>query len=142
MSKKYDDMIYLERPVSKRHAPMSRIERAAQFSPFAALTGYDAAIRETQRQTEEKITLGEDCAALLDQKIQYLQQHAKEHLKVKVTYFVADSKKQGGTYLEQEGIFKRVDLDRKALIFTNQTEILLKDMIALDFLEKTDPAFS
>ena len=142
MNKKYDDMIYMKCPISQKHAPMSRVERAAQFAPFAALTGYDAAIRETQRQTEEKITLGDDSAVVLDQKMQYLQQHEKEHLKVKVTYFVADDKKQGGTYLEQEENLKRVDLDRKALIFTNQKEILLKDIIALDFPEKTDPTFS
>lgn len=93
MSGKYDDIIDLPHPTSKKHPRMSRQNRAAQFSPFAALTGYDAAIRETARITEDRRELSEDAAVELNYKISLLQQEQAGVKKIKVIYFRQDTTK-------------------------------------------------
>ena len=95
---KYDDIINLSHHVSSRHPQMPMMNRAAQFSPFAALTGYDDAVRETARLTDEKIELDEYEKEELDRKIQWLGSHLDEHIPVSITYFQPDDRKAGGTY--------------------------------------------
>lgn len=104
---KYDDIINLPHHVSKKHLPMSVADRAAQFSPFAALTGYEDAIAETARQTTEKIPLSETEEELLNRRMNYLKEHISEHPKIKITYFKADKLKAGGAYLTKTGILKK-----------------------------------
>ena len=92
---KYDDIIRLSRPVSEKHPRMSMTDRAAQFSPFAALTGYDAAVQETARRTDARIELDEDAKEEIDRRLRQLQPGEP----VTVTYFRPDDRKAGGAYL-------------------------------------------
>ncbi len=117
MSGKYDDIIHLSRPISKRHRPMSAYDRAAQFSPFAALTGHDAAIQETARLTERETELGIDAQIMLDQKIQLLAKRLKERPLVTLRYFKPDERKQGGAYLERTGRVLKVDAENQYILF-------------------------
>lgn len=104
--------------------------RAAQFSPFAALTGYDDEIDETARLTEEKmdISFDDEKREGLDKTISYLEEHAKENVLIAVEYFVPDKKKTGGEYVKMQGIFKRIDNEDGMLMFTDGHKILLKDI--------------
>lgn len=128
----YDDIIHLSRPESAAHPPMPRAARAAQFSPFAALTGYDAAIRETARLTDREIELDEDSLAILDARLQYLNEHAAEAPQITLTHFVPDSRKDGGTYRLTDGRLKQIDTDRQELILCDGQRIPLPHILAVD----------
>ena len=104
--KKYEDIIGLSRPVSKKHPPMSRENRAAQFAPFAALTGFEGAIKETARVTGEKIELDETQKTFLDEKLKVL---LREKTPALFTYFQKDEQKEGGAYITVSGIVKKTD---------------------------------
>ena len=132
MSGKYDDIIDLPHPTSKKHPRMSRQNRAAQFSPFAALTGYDAAIRETARITEDRRELSEDAAVELNYKISLLQQEQAGVKKIKVIYFRQDTTKDGGAYREEDGDFKRIKSSEGILELTNGIKIPLEDIFKLE----------
>lgn len=93
-SNPYEDIIHLSRPISKKHPPMPIEKRAAQFSPFAALSGYSSALKEVTRYTEEKRTLSQDEKAFLDQKFNILMGHLEENPEITVTYFMPDAKKK------------------------------------------------
>ena len=105
---KYDDIRMLVHHRSRVHPPMSLWDRAAQFSPFAALTGYDDAIHETGRLTDEKIDLSEEEKEALDRKQQILMEKLGDHLALTVTYFVPDARKCGGVYLTKIGNLKKI----------------------------------
>ena len=109
MKNDYSDIIDHPHYVSKTRPQMSELERAAQFSPFAALTGYDAAISETGRLTDEKIELGEETKAVLDMKQQYLLDMISDQPEITVTYFIPDTKKSGGAYASVTGNIKSID---------------------------------
>ena len=113
---RYDDIINLSRPVSKKRSPMSHFDRAAQFSPFAALTGYDAVIAETGRLTDVQIELDEGGKALLDEKLQTIREHLEENPEVKLTVFCPDSRKSGGAYEEITGNVKKIDPVARILV--------------------------
>ena len=115
---RYDDIIHLSRPVSKKRSPMSNFDRAAQFSPFAALTGYDAVIAETGRLTDTQIELDEGGKALLDEKLQTIREHLEEHPAVKLTVFCPDSRKSGGAYETVTGNVKKIDPVARILVLT------------------------
>lgn len=115
---RYEDIIHLPRPVSKKHSPMSNFDRAAQFSPFAALTGYDAVIAETGRLTDQCIELDEGGKALLDEKLQVLREHLEEQPEVKLTVFCPDSRKTGGAYEEIAGRVKKIDPVTRCIVLT------------------------
>ena len=115
-SNPYADIIDLPHHVSHRHPQMSMEKRAAQFSPFAAMVGHDAAIQETARLTEEKLELSEDEKDIIDGKLQWIQEHIKEQPKVTVTYFQPDEKKNGGAYETVTGTAKKVDDMEKILV--------------------------
>ena len=100
---RYDDIIHLPRPVSKKRQRMSDLDRAAQFSPFAALVGYDAAIREEARLTWAKKELAEDEKVLLDRKYRFLLEHIQSRPQVTLTYFLPDISKNGGAYVTLSG---------------------------------------
>ena len=121
----YGDIIHLPHHVSKTRPQMSMEDRAAQFSPFAALTGYDEAILETGRLTEEKLELGEEAQAILDRKQRYLAEIIDTKPAVTVTYFVPDEKKSGGAYATVTGFLKRIDEYERELVLTDGRRIPL-----------------
>lgn len=121
----YDDIIHLPHHVSKTRPQMSQEDRAAQFSPFAALTGYDAAILETGRLTEDKLELGEESRAILDRKQRYLAEIIDTKPEITVTYFVPDEKKSGGAYSTVTGFLKRIDEYERVLMLTDGRKIQL-----------------
>ena len=132
--RRYDDIIGLPHHVSETHPRMSRLDRAAQFAPFAALTGLDAAMGETARRTEARIELDENALEELDRRFRELGQRAEETA-VAVTYFRPDGKKAGGAYLTAEGILRRIDTTARLLILADGTKIPLKDVAELEIVE-------
>ena len=128
----YDDIINLPHHVSATRPQMSMINRAAQFSPFAALTGYDAAIRETGRLTDSRIELSEDSRADLDRKQQLLSDRLAEHPEVSVTYFVPDGKKAGGAYVTVTGNVKKLDDFQRLMVLTDGTVVPVDEILALE----------
>lgn len=123
MTGKYDDIINLPHHVSSRRAPMTMIDRAAQFSPFAALTGYDAAIQETGRLTEGYIHLDESSKESLNERLQLIQESLDAHPEITVTYFQPDERKTGGAYVSVTGKVKKIDEYNQGIIMTDGTEI-------------------
>jgi hypothetical protein len=123
MTNPYDDIIHLPRPVSRRHAPMSLIDRAAQFAPFAALTGYDAAIRETARLTDSAAELDECAREALDEKLRLLQSIIHTTPTVTIVYFQDDCRKAGGAYRTVTGKLRKIDTHCQAMILTDETVI-------------------
>ncbi len=132
MNDRYDDIIHLPHHVSKTRPQMSMMDRAAQFSPFAALTGYDAAIKETGRLTDEKIELGEETKAVLDRKQRYLSDMISVQPEITVTYFLPDERKSGGTYLSVTGKLKRIDEYERMMILTDGKKIPLDDIMNIE----------
>ena len=122
----YEEIINLRHHVSERHARMSMLDRAAQFSPFAALTGYDAAIKETARSTDSRIELDADEKEILDQK---LREAAEKKQRIRITFFREDAKKSGGSYVTIEGIIKKIDLLDGTILLQSQEHILIQDMV-------------
>ena len=120
---KYDDILHLPHPEPQNHPRMSRQQRAAQFSPFAALVGYDAAIEETARLTDDQIMLDADRIAELDATLQSLQAEISSRPEVTVTYFCPDERKSGGAYRVKTGRLKRIDTVAGKLIFLDRAEI-------------------
>lgn len=129
---RYDDIIELPHHVSRKHPQMPLMDRAAQFAPFAALTGHEAAIKETARLTEEEIELDEDSKELLDLRLQELQEHLAEQPMVTVTYFCPDEKKAGGAYETVTGRVKKVDGYAGELVFTDGRRVELKGIVELE----------
>ena len=127
----YDDIINLPHPVSKKHPQMPMKNRAAQFSPFAALNGHGAAIRETLRKTEPQRELGESDRETLDKKLACLREHLAERPEVTVTYFLKDSKKEGGKYIDISGVIKKMDFYYGLLVMEDGTKIRLEDILDL-----------
>lgn len=119
MSGAYDDIIHLSRPVSKKHRPMPACDRAAQFSPFAALTGHDAAIRETERLTDEDRELGIDAQRMLDGTIREIRRQLEAQPTVRAVYFEPDERKRGGAFRTVTGTAVRVDAFRQVLVFAD-----------------------
>ena len=131
---RYDDIIHLSRPVSKKRSPMSNFDRAAQFSPFAALTGYDAVIAETGRLTDTQIELDEGGKALLDEKLQTIREHLEEHPAVKLTVFCPDSRKSGGAYDTITGNVKKIDPVTRILVLTGGEVIPIDRIYGIECL--------
>ncbi len=119
MSEKYGDIIGFSRPVSARHLPMSRADRAAQFSPFAALTGYDGVIEETARLTDSAVEVDESRKAELDAKLRAIQADIRQMPQITVTYFQEDGRKSGGAYITVTGQVKKIDLYTQKIIFAD-----------------------
>lgn len=131
MSGPYDDIIRLPHPTSSRHPRMPISDRAAIFSPFAALTGHAAAIQETARLTDQRIELDEDTKAELDRRQAILLEHIGEQPEVTITWFCPDEKKSGGAYVVTVGRLKRVDDTAGALKLTDGMTIPLDEIVDL-----------
>ena len=128
----YEDILNLPHHVSKTRPQMSMLDRAAQFSPFAALTGYDDAIKETGRLTGEKIEMDEDRKAALDMKQAYLIEMIDEQPEISITYFLPDAQKSGGAYVTVTGNLKRFDEYERLLILTDGKKIPMDDIADIE----------
>ena len=138
MNKSYDDILQLSHPTSKTHPRMSRTARAAQFSPFAALTGYEAAIKETARLTDQELDLDDTMKAELNEKLSFLKKHLKDKPQISITFFVPDTKKTGGAYKTTTGWVKKILEYERHLLLTDGTIIPVDKIIdihgdSLDF---------
>lgn len=132
MKNPYEDIIHLPHPTSKNHPRMSIHDRAAQFSPFAALTGHAAAIAETARLTDRKMELDEDTRAELDRRQAILLEHIDQQPEVTVTWFQPDERKEGGAYVTTAERLKKIDQVERVLVLTDGTRIPLEDVAALE----------
>ena len=131
MTGPYDDIINLPHPTSAKHPRMPLYDRAAQFSPFAALSGHAAAIRETARLTDRRMELDEDTKAVLDLKQQILSDRIAERPEVSVVWFRPDEKKDGGQYVTTVGQLKKVDDIARILQLADGTTISLDEIVDL-----------
>ncbi len=129
---RYEDIINLEHHVSSSRPQMPRLDRAAQFSPFAALTGYDDAIRETARVTEKRVELEESQLEDLDAAVHRLMESDASQKEVTITFFQPDTKKAGGTYRTVTGVLKKVDEYKKCMVFFDGTIIPFSDILSID----------
>lgn len=129
---RYDDIIDLPHHVSKKYPQMPLLDRAAQFAPFAALTGHEDAIRETARLTEDETELDENSKELLDERLQYLQEHLQERPEVTVTYFKPDERKSGGAYVTVTGVVKKVDEYGRYLVFSDGEKVPMETVIEIE----------
>lgn len=128
---RYDDIINLAHHVSKNRPAMSRLNRAAQFSPFAALTGYEGAIKETSRLTDRKVELDEATKAVLDEKLRIIQEQLSSNPEIEITYFQPDEKKAGGAYVSTLGIVKKIDNYERAIVMEEGTRIAIEEIISI-----------
>ena len=136
----YDDIINLPHYESKTHPRMSMHQRAAQFSPFAAVTGHDAAVKETERLTDKQIDLDERQKVELDEKLPIIREHLGQNPEVKITYFEPDQKKDGGAYITVSGFIKKIDVYEKKIVLQDGQKIEINQIydISSDVLEKLD----
>lgn len=126
----YDDIINLPHHQSSTHSHMSNYDRAAQFSPFAALTGHDAAIKETARLTDRRIELDEYVKEDLNGKLRMIEDNPGAE--VMITYFQPDERKSGGAYLTVSGCVKRIDENEQTVIFTDRTVISIEQISEIE----------
>ena len=128
----YEDIINLPHHVSPTRPQMPMSDRAAQFAPFAALTGYDSAIKETGRLTDERIELDEEALTALDMKYQFLMDALDDAPEVTITYFQPDERKAGGKYIMATGALKQVDDFERRITMQDGTKIPMDDVISID----------
>lgn len=131
---KYDDIKHLTRPQYDDLHPMSMSDRAAQFSPFAALVGYGDAVVETARLTDSRIELTEDEINELNANLNRLLDNLDEQRSIKVTYFVPDEKKSGGKYVDKVGVVRIYDSYTNELVFMDGEKIAVADMCSMKFV--------
>ena len=133
MPDNYDDIKRLTRPLYDDLHPMSMLDRAAQFSPFAALVGYDDAVAETARLTDSRAVLTEDEMFELNANLNRLLDRLDEQPEISVTYFLPDERKSGGRYAEKVGVVRIYDSYANELVFTDEVRIAVADIARLDF---------
>lgn len=127
----YEDIINLTRPQSK-HPHLGSDSRAAQFAPFAALTGYDSAVKETARLTKRKIELNDELKEIINNKLNYIEKNIKDKNIISVTYFIKDEKKDGGRYENYSGIVKRINNVEEYIKFEDNKIINFNDILSVD----------
>ena len=132
MNRKYNEIMGLPHHVSKTRPQMPMSDRAAQFAPFAALTGYDAAIKETGRLTDERIELDVEALSALDMKYQLLMEALDEAPEVTITYFRPDERKAGGKYVSAVGAVKKIDDFERRITMRDGTRIPTDDVLSID----------
>ena len=132
MRRKYDEILNLPHHVSKNRPQMPMQDRAAQFSPFAALTGYDAAVKETGRLTDDKAQLDENALTVLNRKFQLLQEYLDDAPEVAFTYFQPDARKAGGAYRTIAGTVKRLDATERTVVLQDGTRLPMDDILEID----------
>lgn len=132
----YDDIIHLPHPVSCKRSRMSNSDRAAQFSPFAALTGYDAAIGEAGRLTEDPVFLAESAVEELNAALCHIREQLPEPVSVWLTCFCPDERKDGGAKLSVTGLVRKIDPHTQVLLLDGGREVALGTILALEILGK------
>lgn len=132
MKSKYQDIIYLLHKQSTTRPHMTISDRAAQFTPFAALVGYDDAVRETARLTDSRRELSDCTLELLNAKLNYIQEHLDEQPKVIIAYYQAGSRKSGGAYFACAGIVKRIDDHEHTVLMQDGREIFIDDITEIE----------
>ena len=135
---KYSDIMQLPHHVSTKHPQMSNMDRAAQFSPFAALVGFEDSIAETGRLTDSFIDMDEGVKEQLDRMLADLQRPESAGRTVRVTFFVPDERKEGGVYSIAEKIFKKIEYAGRQLVFGDGSSIAVEDIFAIEFADKSD----
>ena len=133
MNNRYDEIMELPHHVSKTRPQMPMSDRAAQFAPFAALTGYDSAIKETGRLTDERVELDEEALTALDRKYQLLMDTLDDAPEVTIIYFQPDERKAGGQYVSATGTVKKVDTFGRRILLQDGTRIPLDSVYDLRF---------
>lgn len=133
----YNDIIDLPHYEPTKHKRMTKVARAAQFSPFAALSGYDEAIQETGRITEDKIEVSEDSKIDIDRKLQIINEKIKQQPEILVTYFEADHQKSGGKYITYQNKVKRIDAVEQNIVFTDKTKMKITNVLNIQIISKT-----
>ena len=133
--KNYDDIINLPHHVSKKHPPMSLYARAAQFAPFAALTGYGDAVEETARITNNKVELSEEMKEIINEKLNIINLSITSKPLVTLTYFIKDKRKSGGEYTNITGNIRQIDLVNGLIVLTNKKKINIFDLIDIDLID-------
>ncbi|MCC8357086.1 MAG: YolD-like family protein [Oscillospiraceae bacterium] len=129
MKKEYSDIIGLPHHVSENRPHMAMLDRAAQFSPFAALTGYDAAVKETARLTDQRIELDDEMKQRLSERLSLLQENLAETPVVKLTYFVPDARKEGGAYRTVTSRVKRIDVLQRLVVLKDGVDIPIDEIV-------------
>ena len=129
---KYDDIINLPNPTPTCRPRMSALDRAAQFAPFAALTGYEAVVAEAARLTDDRLELSEDMKIILNDKMQMIVDNLDKEPFVTVRYFVPDKRKAGGAYVEVSGIVKEIDEYERCIVMTDGIKIPIEQVRAID----------
>lgn len=135
----YDDIIDLPHPMSQKHPRMSMHDRAAQLSPFAALTGHGAAIAETERETAAWTDLEEDEREHLNRQLCILRDRLEERPEVAITYFVPDSRKAGGAYVTIRGVARKMDLTEQVIQMADRSRVPIAQMRSIEFAEEAHP---
>ena len=131
-NKKYENIINKPHHVSKVHPQISLYARSAQFAPFAALTGYEDAVKETARETQEELEIDDELKSILDAKLQMLIEIKESNPEISITYFVKDENKSGGKYVTITGIIKKIDLYEQIITLADNTVIPIKNVIDLE----------
>lgn len=131
-SNQYEDIISLPHHVSPTRPRMSMQDRAAQFAPFAALTGYDSVITETGRLTDEKIELDEEALTALDMRYQILMDALDDKPEITITFFKADEHKEGGKYLTMTGTVKKIDAFERLIVMQGSEKIPMDDVLSIE----------
>lgn len=132
MIKNYEDVIRLPHPTSKKHQRMTLSERAAQFSPFAALTGYDESIKERARLTKQRMELSDEERQILDVKLHFLRTYLKDDSEISITYFEPDLYKEGGHYITKTDVVKKIDTYNQTIKMQDNTDIPIKQIIKIE----------
>ena len=127
----YFEILSREHPTSKKHPRMSRMNRAAQFAPFAALTGYEESIEESARLTDRKIELSEYEIEELNTRLNFIQEHIKDRPKVTITYFQPDERKDGGAYFSISGKVRRIDEVNKIIVLEDESVLAINSIVEL-----------
>ncbi|MGN0549955.1 MAG: hypothetical protein ACI4IM_10195 [Acutalibacteraceae bacterium] len=131
MSGKYDDIINLPHHTSTKHPRMTRSARAAQFAPFAALTGLDDEMEETARLTDKKIILDEEQKQVINRELLFIKNNPQRDIPVIITFFKSDGRKEGGAYIEKEVRIKKIDEINRKLILSDYSEIEIDDLFSV-----------
>ena len=141
MTGPYNDILPLPHPVSRKHPRMAVADRAAQFSPFAALTGYDDAVREAARLTDRRLELDEYEQQALNDRLQQILSRLPKQPVVRITYFRPDSCKEGGAYVTVNGVIKRLDTVEREIRLVDGTRIPIEDIWDIDEPPQEDEGF-
>jgi len=132
MTDQYDDIINMPHHVSSTRPRMSAIDRAAQFSPFAALTGYDVSIKESARLTGERLELDDSQKEDIGDKLRFVTEQLDADTEIRITYFLPDARKAGGEYVTVSGAVKKIDEYERMIILIDGKQIPIDEVIDVD----------